>query len=336
MLVLLGVVALPARAEIYAFPEGTDSVIGSIQVARAGSEDTLLHVARRHSIGFREIKALNPALDIWIPGQDIEVTLPTEYILPQAAREGIVLNIPEMRLYYYPRAARNAERQVITYPIGIGREGFMTPYVKTSIRQKAKDPIWYPPESIRAEHAAEGDPLPKVVPPGPDNPMGGYALRLNLPMYAIHGTNKPFGVGMRVSHGCIRLYPEDIEELFGMVPVGTPVQIVNQPYKVGLRGGDIYLEAHPALEEDNEQFQGNMTSVVKSLVAITGERAYHVDWELAKQEIERATGVPIRVGMLLAPVVEPAVAGREPASRADASANLGLRLDTRVPAAATD
>jgi len=203
---------------------------------------------------------------------------------------------PQIIFRYVPDKQQNKPQEVITYPLGVGREGWNTPYIDTRIVQKKKHPYWYPPKSIRKEHQEKGDPLPKRVGPGPENPLGDYALRLGVPQYLIHGTNKPYGIGMRISHGCIRLYPEHIEKLFEVVKLGTPVHIVNQPYKVGQRDGKIFLEAHPFLEEDADLFKDNLTSVVKMLIAVTAEHTYEVDWVLAKQVINEFKGVPVEIG----------------------------------------
>ena len=273
-----------------------DSVIGTIRTVTARHEDTLPDLARAHGLGFQEIKLANPEVDTWLPGQGAGIVLPTWYVLPEPPHVGIVLNIPEMRLYYFPAQEPG---QVLTHPIGVGRQGWATPYLNTRIIEKQTRPYWYPPASIRKEHAEQGDPLPPRVPPGPDNPLGDYALRLGLPEYIIHGTNKPYGIGMRVSHGCIRLYPEDIASLYQQVALHTPVRIINQPYKVGRRGNKLYLEAHPYLEEDAAQFQGSLTSVVKSLIKITGEDAYEIDWKLAQSAIDQRDGIPVAIGRLV-------------------------------------
>jgi len=251
LLVLL-VLSTAAGAEVYQLASENDSVVGEIRRTWASSEDTLLDIARANGLGYHEIKRVNPTLDTWLPSTEKEVILPSRYVLPMAGREGIILNIPEMRLYYFPEKKTGDATTVVTYPLGIGRQGWQTPYINTRIIEKRNHPAWHPPESIRKEHEAMGDPLPRRVGPGPDNPLGDYAMRLGLPDYLIHGTNKPFGIGMRVSHGCIRLYPEDIEALFQQVQLRTPVQIINQPYKVGRLRDKIYLEAHPFLEEDAE------------------------------------------------------------------------------------
>jgi L,D-transpeptidase ErfK/SrfK len=191
--------------------------------------------------------------------------------LPEAPREGLVLNIATKRLFYFPAPVAGEPAIVETYPIGIGREGWATPTGETSVVSKARDPVWFVPASIREEHAAAGDPLPAQVPPGPDNPLGTRVLGLGIPGYLIHGTNKPAGVGMRVSHGCVRLYPEDIESLFERVPLGTPVRIVNQPYLFGWQAGDLLLEAHPPLDEDPRDWTAGLAERARaSLVDYQG------------------------------------------------------------------
>ena len=291
----------PAWAAVsFTLKNSADSMVGALGKISARHEDTLPDIARANGLGFREIKLANPGVDTWLPGRGTEIMLPTQYILPGTPKVGIVLNIPEMRLYYYPPQDTGQASEVITHPIGVGRQGWATPYLDTRIIQKKTRPSWYPPESIRKEHAEMGDPLPKRVPPGPKNPLGNYMMRLGMPEYIIHGTNKPFGIGMRVSHGCIRLYPEDIKSLYQQVKLNTPVRIVNQPYKVGRLEDKIYLEAHPYLEEDTEQFEGNLTSVVEMLIDITGERGYQVDWELVKTVIAESNGIPVEIGMVIA------------------------------------
>lgn len=336
----------PALATVIAYPLQTgDTIIGNLETVHANGEERPVDVARRRGLGHAELTLINPSLDVWLPGNRDEIVLPMEFVLPNAPHKGIVLNIPEMRLYYYRTDKATGASEVITYPVGIGREGVGTPHALTRVASKAKDPVWIPPESIRAEHAAAGDPLPARVGPGPDNPMGTHALRLGLPMYAIHGTNKPWGVGMRVSHGCIRLYNEHIAQLFELVPVGTPVNIVNQPYKVGVRDRRIYLEAHPSLDEDQEHFNDNMTSVVKALVAMTEEGGYQVDWELARQIIQQARGIPVEIGHLKSaipatvtaaarPVPQPARGAPPRPAPAPAPAResgMNLKLDARLP-----
>jgi len=233
--------------------EQEQQLVGETQVLFTRYENTFAALAREYNLGYEELRHANPGVDHWLPGEGTPVFLPTQSIIPDVPREGIVLNLPSMRLLYFTQqdADETEKRSMVTsYPVGIGREGWATPTGAATVTQKARDPVWYPPASVRAEHAELGDPLPSVVPPGPDNPLGHFAMALSMPGYLIHGTNKPSGVGMRVSHGCIRLYPEDIEALFERVPSGTPVTIIDQPVLVGWHNGDLYLEVHQPLAED--------------------------------------------------------------------------------------
>ena len=302
LILTIAIIFTPARATVSFMLENPgDSLMGAVDKIHAEYEDTLPDIARANGLGFQEIKLANPGVDTWLPGEGTEIVLPNLYVLPGTPHVGIVLNIPEMRLYYFPAQETNQLSEVITHPVGVGRQGWSTPYMNTRIIQKKTRPSWYPPESIRKEHAEQGDPLPKRVPPGPKNPLGNYMMRLGMPEYIIHGTNKPFGIGMRVSHGCIRLYPEDIKSLYQQVSLRTPVRIVNQPYKVGTYNGRIYLEAHPYLEEDTELFEGNLTSVVEMLIKVTGKAGYQVDWGLAKSVIAESNGIPVEIGRIKSP-----------------------------------
>lgn len=244
----------PIVSDEFVLTPGSD-VVGELQVIRARYEDTFIDIARAYDLGFDELVQANPAVDPWLPGAGTAVVLPTQFVLPDGPREGLVLNVGTKRIFYFPKASTGTPPRVITHPVGIGREGWATPIGTTKVVSKVKDPVWTVPASIRKEHAEAGDPLPARVPAGPDNPLGAYALRLGFPSYLIHGTNKPSGIGMRVSHGCVQLFPEDIESLFRQVPVGTPVRIVNQPQLLGWRDGNLYLEAHPALEDDRRNLE---------------------------------------------------------------------------------
>jgi L,D-transpeptidase ErfK/SrfK len=249
-LLLLGFAAVTddVMADIYELPEDGSDVVGEIRTVIAAHEDTLVDIARRHGVGYQDIVRANPDVDVWVPGEGTEVVLPTRYVLPAGPRKGVVLNLAEYRLYYFPQPSEGERAVVMTYPVSIGRRDWETPIGTTRIVAKAIDPSWYPPESIREEHAAEGRPLPRVVPPGPDNPLGRHAIRLALPGYLIHGTNRPAGVGMRVTHGCLRMFPEDIEYLFPRVGINTSVRIVNEPVKIGWSGDALVMEVHPVLE----------------------------------------------------------------------------------------
>jgi len=289
--VLLGVLATTSVvAQEYVIAPGSD-VVGEVQIINAAYEDTFVKLARRYNVGPEDLKRANPGVDDWLPGEGTPIVIPSQYVLPDVPeRCGLVLNIPEHRLYYFPECGGD---RVITHPIGVGREGWNTPYGRTEVIRKQHLPTWYPPESVREEHAAAGDPLPSVVPPGPENPLGEHALYLGIAGYLIHGTNKPGGVGMRVSHGCIRMFPEDIEQLFGMVPVGTRVTLVNQPYKLGFGENGLYMEAHPPLFEESEEWTA--TELTRLYVAASERRQFQwqqQDWRQAETVMHMATGMP--------------------------------------------
>ena len=253
------------------FLESPDhTVIGEPQVVFARQEDTLSDLARAYGLGYDEIIAANPGVDQWLPGEGTPILLPTQFILPDVDKQGVVLNIATKRLFYFPAPADGEQQRVMTYPIGIGRVGWETPLGETTVVSKAKDPSWWVPASVRREHAEMGDPLPAVVPPGPDNPLGHRVLKLDMPGYLIHGTNTPYGVGMRVSHGCVRLYPENIEILYSMVDVGESVQIINEPYQFGHRDGVLYFEANEPLEDDTVSAEERLAYLTDRQVDATG------------------------------------------------------------------
>ena len=274
---------------------GADDLVGTTQVIATRYEDTFLDLGRSHGVGFEELRKANPDVNAWVPGEGTNVLLPTQFILPQAPREGVVVNIAEYRIYFYYTV--DGDAYVATLPASVGRMDWATPLGRTRIVSRVAKPSWYPPQSVRDEYAADGRELPRVVPPGPDNPLGEYALRLGLPGYLIHGTNRPDGVGMRVTHGCIRLFPEDIEWLFPRTAVDMPVQIVNQPVKFGWQGDALFLEVHPELDGAEEGLQG-MTAVTEAYVQATRERTAAVDWALIARVYRERTGVPVRVGQL--------------------------------------
>jgi L,D-transpeptidase ErfK/SrfK len=261
----------PIQGGRFTLAPGQD-VVGELQVIRARFEDTFVDIARTYGLGYADLIAANPDVDPWLPGADTPILLPTHYVLPNAPRAGLVLNIAARRLFYYPEAAAGEQAVVETYPIGIGRTGWATPTGETVVTSKARDPVWYVPAAVRQEHLLQGDPLPKQVPPGPDNPLGRHVLALDLPGYLIHGTNKPAGVGMRVSHGCVRLFPEDIASLYPRIAVGTQVRIVNQPFLFGWDAGELYLEAHPPLAEDPRDWPVTLVAQARAaLVDFSGD-----------------------------------------------------------------
>lgn len=291
---LLGAVTLRAAAETVPVPPADIDLVGRVQVVTARHEDTLLDIARRGGLGYTEIKIANRGVDPWMPGEGVQVVLPTQRVLPMAPREGIVINVPEMRLYYYLPTARGGMPQVVTYPISIGRYDWRTPLGVTHITQKVPNPTWTPPESIRIEHAAKGDILPPVVSAGPDNPLGLFALRLGTPGYLIHGTNRPYGIGMRVTHGCLRLYPEDIATLFNQVAPGLKVNFVSQPYKIGQAFGVTYLEVHHPLKEEKGRREGALGEIAR-LLAARGVTTAEVDWAVVRRELAKPTGMPVAI-----------------------------------------
>jgi L,D-transpeptidase ErfK/SrfK len=246
------------------------TVIGEPQVVFARDADTLSDLAREYGLGYDDIIVANPDVDPWLPGEGTPVVLPTQYVLPNVTHAGVVLNIATKRLFYFPDAPEGVSRRVLTYPIGIGRVGWETPLGDTTVVAKAKDPHWWVPASVRLEHAEMGDPLPNVVPPGPDNPLGHRVLKLEMPGYLIHGTNQPYGVGMRVSHGCVRLYPENIEVLYDLVAIGEAVTIINEPYQFGQRNGTLYFEAHAPLEDDEFSPEERLAGMLNGLAGATG------------------------------------------------------------------
>jgi len=242
-------------------------VIGELQVTRAGAEDTFSDIARRFNLGYEELVRANPGIDPWLPGADREIILPTQFVLPDAPREGLVINLPALRVFYFPKRKEGEPQTVITHPIGIGKVGWSTPEGSTKVVGKRKNPVWTPPASVRKEHKENGDPLPKTVPPGPDNPLGAYAMTLGWPSYLIHGTNKPYGVGMRSSHGCMRFYPEDIALLFEQIPVGTTVHVVNQPLLMGWRGDALFVQTMPVLEDDTREHPTDAGVVLNTAIS---------------------------------------------------------------------
>lgn len=292
---------IPVRAQAtdrFVLPSG-DSVVGAVVVTVATAEDTLPDIARRFNVGYDEIVRANPGVDPWLPGRGRDIVVPTAFVLPDAPQEGLVVNIAAMRLYYYPPVPKGAPRVVITHPIGIGKVGWSTPEGVTRIVSRQKDPVWTPPASVRQEHLENGDPLPAQVPAGPDNPLGAHLFRLSWPSYLIHGTNKPYGVGMRSSHGCLRLYPEDIAALFDLVPIGTTVRIVNQPTVLGRRGGEIWVQAFDRVEDGRGRVATVGHAPAQTLQAQLSRRfdahGVDIDWSRVEWEARSASGLPVPV-----------------------------------------
>jgi len=307
------VVAVPVKVEPpkpqYAPPVDThrfeidalhDDVVGQVQVTVVGKDDTLPDIARRFNLGYEEIVRANPGIDPWIPKEGTEIVLPTQFVLPSSVRQGIVINIAAMRLYYFPPTKAGQKQVVYTHPIGIGRVGWQTPEGSTKVVSKQKDPVWIPPASVRAEHKENGEILPARVPAGPDNPLGRYKFTLGWPSYLIHGTNKPYGVGLRSSHGCIRLYPEDVEKIFAMVGPGTAVTVVNQPFVFGWHEGQLYLQASDVLEDDKRDWSRSQPKLLsktlsKHIQAELAASKTSIDWQRVAEITKDPRGVALSV-----------------------------------------
>jgi L,D-transpeptidase ErfK/SrfK len=290
---------VPAWATTYELGEGTPLVFGEITHYTTTYEDTFTDIARRYSLGWEEVIRVNPGIDPWVPGAGKDLVIPTRRILPSGAHEGIVINLPEHRLYYFPKPKKGQKPTVITYAVSIGKMDWHTPLGETRIVSKQKNPNWFPPDSVRKEHAERGEPLPAVVKPGPDNPLGAYAMRLAITpgAYLIHGTNNPLAVGMAVTHGCMRMYPEDIEALFPIVPVGTKVRIVNEPVKVAFVDGELLLEVHPPVDAEGQTIAPDLEMFSGLLDQALGPTTAAVHWDFARQTMQAANGLPTVVGL---------------------------------------
>jgi len=288
-----------AQATEYTLASPDDTVVGQDQTVVTVYEDTLYDLAGKYSLGSEELIRVNPGVDPWLPGSGTRLVVPGRHLLPPGPREGIVVNLPEHRLYYYPKPKRGGPRVVITYPVSIGRMDWRTPLGLTHVISKQKDPTWYPPESIRREHAENGDPLPATVPPGPDNPLGQYRLRLAVGngTYLIHGTNNPIAVGLAVTHGCIRMYPDDVAALYPLVPVGTPVRLINEPVKVAWVGGELLLEAHPPVDAQGQSIEPDVDQFSALLRAVVGDTTTAIHWDYAREVLQKADGVVATVGL---------------------------------------
>ena len=290
---------VPAEATAFDLPADGSAVVGADDTITSHYQDTLLDFARRYSLGYDEIIRANPGVDMWLPGEGSQIFLAGKRILPPGPRDGVVVNLPEHRLYYYPKATQNGKRVVITYPVSIGKLGRTTPLGQTRVIAKVKHPSWYPPASIRKEHAEAGDPLPGVVGPGPDNPLGDYKIRLGFGdgTYEIHGTNNPTAVGLAITHGCIRMYPEDVAGLFAQLPIGTSVRLINVPVKVAWINGELLLEAHPPVNARGESFEPDVDQFSDLLRAAVGETTVAINWDYAREVLRKANGVIATVGL---------------------------------------
>lgn len=294
---ILGLLSLlnVASALEFNLPASGNNIVGYVQYATARSGETLGDVGRRYDIGYDEMAEANIKIKYHSKMRSgTRVIIPSQFILPPGPRRGIVINLAELRLYYYPPG----KNIVITEPVGIGKiGGWQTPVGRTKIIGKQKNPYWYPTENVRAKAAEDGYPIPKVFPPGPDNPLGQYAMRLGWQEYLIHGTNRPTGVGQRVSAGCIRMFPEDIYRLYHMVKVGTPVRIINEPFKVGWKNGRLYLETHRPLLEEMPMYSEDVVPLVNLVSKIATRKGVLVRWDVARKEVKLPTGIPKLIGV---------------------------------------
>lgn len=288
----VGLLVTPATAADFVLASDQRAV-GEVGYYATHHQDTLLDLARTYDLGFTQLMAANRGIDPWLPGVGRPIVLPDFYLLPDAPRAGIVVNLAEQRLYYFPPGGGRLE----TYPIGVGVEGRSTPTGTTHVIRKEANPTWYPPPSIHTE-----DPdLPAAMPPGPDNPLGAFALRLGWDGYLIHGTNKPDGIGREVSHGCLHLYPEDIERLFREVPVGTHVSVIIQEVKAAWVGDGLYVQVHPNQRQAEEiDVTGRFTpemppDLARRVTGAVGDRTVQVDWDAVHRAGIERTGLPVHV-----------------------------------------
>mgnify|MGYP001010090957 CR=1 FL=1 len=291
---------MPVDNHRFTLADADDDLYGAVQKTTASKEDTLPDIARRFNIGYEEIVRANPGVDPWIPGNGREVVVPTQYVLPDVPRTGIIINLAAMRIYYFPAHRGHEPAEVYTHPIGVGKVGWQTPEGTTKIIAREENPTWRPSAGVRKEHEQNDDPVPAVVPPGPDNPLGKYKFTLGWPSYLIHGTNKPYGVGLRSSHGCIRLYPEDIEKFYQAVPLGTQVRVVNQPFLFGWHDGRLYLQAYTVFEDDARKWdKAQKALLAKALSPRLAKllKAHHqvIDWDAVAAVAKAPRGLAVAV-----------------------------------------
>ena len=287
------------QAAVFTLPPGGGSLIGQDQQVQANASDTLLGIARKYSVGYWEIQEANPKVPMWLPGKGTPITIPGRFIVPPVPHAGIVVNLPQHRLFYFPVRRRREQPIVITYPVSPGEKGWATPVGVTRIIRKVPHPVWIPTPSILKAHEKEGDPIPRIYPAGPNNPMGEWALQTTLSRgeIYIHGTNNPMAIGMAVTHGCVRLYPEDIAALFPVVPVGTRVNIVSDPILATLQDGKLYLEIHPPAGSDHRPAAPDYQQISTILDAAIGKSQVAIDWDKVRQAATQANGIPQLVGV---------------------------------------
>jgi L,D-transpeptidase ErfK/SrfK len=293
-----------AQANEYPLRDDGADIFGQVERIRTRYEDTLIQIARRYSLGYEELLRVNQDVDPWLPGEGTLVLIPGQRLLPPGEREGIVVNLPEHRLYYFPKPKMDQPATVLTYPVSVGKMDWRTPIGSTKIVSKQKNPSWTPPKSVHEERRRLGEPpLPAVVPPGRDNPLGAHAMRLSIPggAYLIHGTNNPDAVGMAVTHGCLRMYPEDIAALFERVPVGTKVTLIDEPVKMTKIDGEVWLEVHPPIDDQGRAVAVSLDLFEARLDALLGESEVVINWDIALEALRDARGIPVMIGLELLP-----------------------------------
>jgi L,D-transpeptidase ErfK/SrfK len=290
--------AWPVISLALSFPllNNDTKIVGNATNIQLTADDDYTTIAQKFDIGYYELFEANPGIDEDDPPPETILIIPTQYVLPNELHNNIVVNVAEMRIYYHSVALK----KVFVYPIGIGREGWNTPVGAFHIIGKIKDPKWVVPKSIFVYRARHGEKVPAVVDAGANNPMGKYAMRLSDPNYLIHGTDDPVGIGRRSSAGCIRLYPQDIEQLFNMVNIGTEVQIVNEPYKAAIVGDKVYFEAHMPLYEQRVVWKNDMTAALNAVKNATQNYAGYVDWDKVRDVANEHLGIPVVVGTMKA------------------------------------
>lgn len=268
------------------------NIVGKVTVVQSKMGQSLGSIGQKNGVGLESMIAANQGVSFWQMNTSQPITIPAQFILPSGPREGIVINIAEMRLYYYHPDGK----QVSTFPIGIGQEGWGTPISSGSVVSKVKDPTWNVPESIRRASLNSRNPLPKVVPPGPDNPLGKYALKLTIPGVLIHGTLAGNSIGRRSSHGCLRLWDEDIEYLYQNVPVGTKIRIIHEPYKIGFQGDILYLESHDPISDHAEDKSSQLITIAQKVAEMMRNKPYEIDWDKTEWMGKLETGLPTPIG----------------------------------------
>lgn len=280
LIALLILASNAAASGAFLMDTASSDIVGDVSTYTIRDNETLIELARKYDVGYNEITAANKNVDPWVPGRGTKIILPTSWILPYVSDNEIIINLAEMRLYYF--FSIDEIKYVTTFPLGIGRQGFTTPEGSFKITARVKDPVWTVPEHIRKELPE----LPPMVPPGPENPLGKYWIQFSANGYGMHGTNRPYGIGRKVSHGCIRLYPEDIERLYRTTNVGTPVRIINEPIKTGKHQNRVYIEVHRSEMTDSE-----LLNIAFEKLGEKGLFRY-VNISLIFDEVKRATGLP--------------------------------------------